>query len=495
VALSNREGVAFLSPAHGRAATFREIFTVGEFRAVYLSTALSWMGDYLAKAAVTVLVYRQTNSAALTAATFAISFLPWAIGGPVLTALAERYPHRTTMVTCDLLRAVLIALVAVPHVPVPVILVLLFLTALFNPPFEGARSAMLPRILPGDGYVLATSLNNSTNQGAQVFGYLVGSAVAVSHPGAALLIDAATFAVSAGLIMFGTRWHPPAVDRVQRTHLLRETGAGFALVFRNPVLRAIALLILTSVVFVAPPEGLAAVWAARLEDDHARRGLAQAMIMIGNPTGLLIAGLLFTRLLRPDIRVRLVRPLAVIAPLCMVPALLNPRAPMVALLAGLAGVCGAGLLPAANGLFVQALPSGYRARAFGVMQTGVQLLQGASVLVTGVLAGYFPLPAVVGWWSVGGVLLLLLVVSRWWPAPSVFSDVIARTQAANAAAAAAAAPTIAPPRGGGAHAAPRGGGAHAAPPAAPPAGSAAAPPGQRSREDPSDGRVRAAESM
>jgi MFS family permease len=490
-----------LFPANGRAATFREIFTVGEFRAVYLSTTLSWIGDYLAKAAVTALVFQNTHSAALTAATFAISFLPWAVGGPMLTALAERYPHRTTMVTCDVLRAVLIALVAVPHMPVPAILALLFLTALFNPPFEGARSAMLPRILPGDGYVLATSLNNSTSQGAQVFGYLVGSAVAVSAPAAALLIDAATFAISAALILFGTRWHPPVADRAQRTHLLRETAAGFSLVFGSPVLRAIALLILTSVLFVAPPEGLAAVWAARLEHDQARRGLAQAIIMIGNPAGLLIAGLLITRLVPPDTRARLIRPLAVIAPLCMVPALINPSAPVIALLAGLAGVCGAGLLPAANGLFVQALPVGYRARAFGIMQTGLQLLQGASVLVTGLLAGWFPLPSVVGLWSLGGVLLLLVVVSRWWPSRSVFADVIARTQAANAAVTAAArtgetpagAPSGPPPpaRGSTPNAAP------AAPSQSAPSQSspAAAPPAQRSTDDPSDGRIRTAESM
>jgi MFS family permease len=463
-----------------RAATFREIFATREFRAVYFATGLSWIGDFLAKAAVTALVFRQTHSAAITAATFAISFLPWAVGGPLLTALAERYPHRTTMVLCDVLRAGLIALVALPHLPVPAMLALLFLTALFNPPFEGARSAMLPRILPGDGYVLASSLNTSTNQGAQVLGYLVGSAIAVSAPRVALLVDAGTFAISAILIWYGTRWHPAVIDRGQRTHLLRETGAGFAVVFGNPVLRAIALLILTSVVFAAPPEGLAAVWAARLEHDPARRGLAQAIIMIGNPTGLLVAGLLITRLVPPETRAKLIRPLAVLAPLCLVPALFNPSAPVVALLAGLAGVCGAGLLPAANGLFVQALPIGYRARAFGVMQTGLQLLQGASVLVTGMLATYFELPAVVGWWSIGGVLVLLMVVGRW-PARSVFTEVITRTQQANAEAQAAATAATAA-----ANAARDGDGDGDTP---------AKPPGQRAAEDPSNGRIRTAESM
>jgi MFS family permease len=141
-----------------------------------------------------------------------------------------------------------------------------------------------------------------------------------------------------------------------------------------------------------------------------------------------------------------------------VPALLNPSAPVVALLAGLAGAAGAGLLPAANGQFVQALPIAYRARAFGVMSTGMQLLQGGSVLVTGLLASSFALPSVVGWWSVGGVLMLLLVAARW-PSQAVFAQTIEDTQLANAAAEAA--PPSPRPRAGG--------------------------------EDPSDGRIRIVE--
>ena len=53
---------------------------------------------------------------------------------------------------------------------------------------------------------------------------------------------------------------------------------------------------------------------------------------------------------------------------------------------------------------MQALPHGYRARAFGVMQGGLQLIQGGAVLVTGLLADHSPLPLVVGVWSVGGVV-------------------------------------------------------------------------------------------
>jgi MFS family permease len=392
---------------------------------------LSWTGDSLARAAVIALVYDQTRSVVASAATFAISFLPWVLGGPVLAAIAERYPPRTVMVIADLGRMVLIALVAVPSMPLPALLILLFLTSLLNPPFDSARSALLPRILSGDRYVVGMAVQNSANQAAQLIGYLAGSAVGTSHPRFALLVDAATFALSACMIGLGVHHRPAALARSRRTHLLRETAEGFRIVFGTPTLRAIALVVLAASLFTAPPEGLAAAWAASLEHDPTRRGLAQGVIMIANPLGYLVAGLLIGRLMPPETRRRLIRPFAVLAPVVLIPSLLSPSAIVIALMAGLCGVCLAGMTPAANGLFVQLLPSDYRARAFGVMQTGLQVLQGA-----GVLASHYSLPLVVGAWSIFGAVLVL-AVSSLWPSRGEFTDAISRVRSANAEAEAA----------------------------------------------------------
>ncbi len=85
---------------------------------------------------------------------------------------------------------------------------------------------------------------------------------------------------------------------------------------------------------------------------------------------------------------------------------------VVALLAAVCGFAVAGILPVSNGLFVQALPNGFRARAFGVMATGLQVIQGAAVLVTGLLAERFPIPVVVGVWSTAGVVLMAFVARQ-----------------------------------------------------------------------------------
>lgn len=427
-------------PPHGgypvgegeRQATFSDVFAVREYRAFYLAGTLSWVGDYLARAAITVLVYQQTNSALLSAASFAISYLPWILGGPVLAALVDRYPYRRVMILCDLTQMLLIAVLLIPGLPVATVLALLFLATLSNPPAQAAKSAMLPLILPHDRLVVGLSVNTSTNQAAQVVGYLAGTALAVAFgPRWAIAIDVATFAASAILITRGVRVRPAANGLGQRTHLLRETGEGFTTVFGNRVRRPIAVLAFSLMLFAIVPEGLAAAWAGEITADANSRGVAQAMIMAASPVGCILGGLLIGRLVSPARRRRLIRPLAVIAPLALAPAFTAPSAPVVASMALASSVAVAGLLPTLNGIFVLTLPHGFRARAFGVMQGGMQLVQGGAVMLTGLLAEQFSVPAVVGVWSGGGVVLMMIVVARW-PNVDAFNATIAAASAVNA---------------------------------------------------------------
>jgi MFS family permease len=410
-----------------RPATFREVFGQSEYRAIFAASALSWIGDYIAKAAVTVLVYQETSSVALSAAAFAVSYLPWLIGGPLLAAVAERHSYRTVMIVCDLARMVLVALVAIHHLPVWLILVLLFLTTLANSPSQAAKSALLPLVLTGDRLVVGLSLQASAGQAAQVAGYAAGAAIAAWDTSTALLINSATFAVSALMIRFGVRQRQPAVDRSRGSHLFREIGEGFRIVLGTPALRAIAVLVWASMLFAIVPEGLAAAWADEHGTSGAQRGVAQALIMAANPIGFIVGGLVIGRLVRPSLRQSLVRPFAVLSPLVLVPALLDPPPVVVAVLSAACGFLVAGLLPVANGLFVQALPNGYRARAFGVMSTGLQVTQGAAVLVTGMLASHFSIPRVVGLWSLAGALLMLAAALQW-PSVDRFNAAIAAAQ-------------------------------------------------------------------
>jgi hypothetical protein len=64
------------------AASYRDVFAVGEFRALFVAHLLSLVGDQLSRVAVSVLVYARTGSALVAAVAFAISYLPWVVIGP-----------------------------------------------------------------------------------------------------------------------------------------------------------------------------------------------------------------------------------------------------------------------------------------------------------------------------------------------------------------------------------------------------------------------------
>ena len=68
----------------------------------------------------------------------------------MLATLGDRFPRRQVMVACDLFRAALVvALLALPGVPIPLMFGLLLCAVVLSAPFEASRSALMPEVLPG----------------------------------------------------------------------------------------------------------------------------------------------------------------------------------------------------------------------------------------------------------------------------------------------------------------------------------------------------------
>ena len=163
-------------------ATFRDVFGVREFRFLWSSVILSTAGDRLALVALTLLVYDRTGSPLLAALVFAAGYLPFVIGGLFLAELADRYPRRSVMVVCDVVRAVLVAAMVLPHMPIGALIALLFVATMFAPPFDSAKASVTPEILHGERYVLGTAVLVTTLLAGEVLG-AVGGGVAVAFIG------------------------------------------------------------------------------------------------------------------------------------------------------------------------------------------------------------------------------------------------------------------------------------------------------------------------
>jgi MFS family permease len=365
-----------------RQASYREVFAIGEFRALWSAQVLSYAGDQFAQVAIAILVYGRTGSAFLTALAYALTYLPPIIGGPLLSGLADLFPRRRIMIGCDLIRAALVAGMAAPKVPFAVLCVLLFGTVLLGPPFSSARSALLPTVLPGEKYAIGVAVGNITQQSSQILGFVAGAAVvAIVNPSRTLALDALSFVLSALILVVWVRQRP-APDRGQsdRPSLWAVTRDGAVLVFGNPLLRTLVLFGWLAGFYIVP-EGLAAPYV------HALGGstLDVGLLMAAMPVGTVIGAFIFSRLISPSTRIRQMGWMAMLSCAPLIGSAAHPPLWAVLALWVISGLGGAYQLAAAVA-FVQSVPDFGRARAFGLAQSGLLAAQGLGILAGGAAA-------------------------------------------------------------------------------------------------------------
>ena len=352
-----------------RQATFRDVFAVREFRALWASQILSEGGDRLALVALTLLIYGRTRSPLLAALAYAAGYLPWIIGGLFFSGLGDRLPRREVMVACDVIRALLVAAMLIPRTPVAGLVGLLYLTTAAQAPFEAARSAILPDIVRRDRYALAAAVMQTTFRVALVAGAAVGGVtVALIGARAALGVDAATFAASAVLVRFGTRARPATAE--PDFHALKQLREGVRLLLGDKTIRTLMMLGWLIALY-SIPEGIAAPYAARLSGGPVAAGL----VIASGQVGAVLVTPIFTKSIGPLTRLRWMGPMAV----CTCAVL-----PLTVFRPGLAGSMAIFALSgtfaiyqiAANTAFVQWVPDERRAQAFGLASIGTVVSQG-----------------------------------------------------------------------------------------------------------------------
>ena len=385
-------------------ATFGEVFAIPEFRALWLAQILSVGGDQLARVALTLLVFERTHSALLAAVTFAASVVPTFAGSIVFSGLGDRLPRRKVMIACDLIRVALVGVMALSDVPTAVLVVLLFLVTMIGAPFLSARAALYPDILTGDRYVVGTAVTLTTLQFAQVLGFAFGGAVVgVFGVRTSLLLDAATFALSALITRVWVRSRPAAKASAGRAFRVRDLAAGVQLVFTSPALRT-PMLLGWLAAFYNVPEGVSAPLAAAVGGG----AVAVGLILASQALGASVGAVAFSRFVAPAVRIRWMNTLAVAA--CGVLVLFMFHPPLLAMLAILfvSGIFDCYQL-AANASFVNAAPAAQRSSAFGVALGGMSLGQGAAMVAAGAIAGHHAASVVVAASGAIGVLCAVLI--------------------------------------------------------------------------------------
>jgi MFS transporter len=315
---------------------YAEAFGSGEFRALLAAQLVSIAGTSIAAVVLTVVVYRRTASPLLASLTFALGFLPYLLGGGLLSSLVDRVRPRRLLAVSNGFSALLAAAMAWPGLPVAVLLALIFGVGTLSSVSGGARVALVRSTVSDDAYVPARSLLRVASQLAQIGGNALGGVALVAlSPSGALLLNAASFVFAAAAIRFGVRDRADVVE-VGEASLVRDSLRGAGVVFAQPELRRLLLLSWLAPMFAVAPEAVAAPYVA------AHHGSAKAVgwFLLALPLGIIAGDVAGVRLLTAQRQRLLVAPAAAAG---FVPYLafgLDPPVRLALLLLAGAGACG-----------------------------------------------------------------------------------------------------------------------------------------------------------
>ena len=231
--------------------------------------AISLTGTRLSMLALPWFVLVTTGSATKTGLVALCEMAPLValkiLGGPII----DRVGARRVSIGCDLASAVTVALIPVLYaagaLSLPLLLALVAIGGALRGPGDAAKAALTPVLVEAAGVPLerATGLSSmversATMVGAAVAGVLIGT---IGAP-AAIGVDAASFAVCAGVLAWATAGLPRPVATVEETApYLAQLREGWDFLRHDRILVAIAVMVtLTNLIDLAFASVLMPVW-------------------------------------------------------------------------------------------------------------------------------------------------------------------------------------------------------------------------------------------
>jgi Transmembrane secretion effector len=239
--------------------------------------------------------------------TFALGFLPYVIGGGLLSSLVDRVRPRRLVVGCDVGSGLLAATMAVPGMPVAALLTLVLAVGTLSSVGSGARATLVRNAVADDAYVPARSLMRIAAQTAQIGGNAFGGVLVVLvAPRGALLLDAASFGLAAAAVRLAVADHPN-LGGPGGGGLLGDSLAGARAIFALPELRRLLLLGWLGPMFSVAPEAVAAPYVAA----HGGSVALVGWWLVALPAGVILGDVAGVRLLDARQQRRLMAPAAV----------------------------------------------------------------------------------------------------------------------------------------------------------------------------------------
>lgn len=224
------------------------IFANRSFRLYFAGQSASFIGDGLRTIALPLLVFHLTRSALTLGVTYALQFLPFALAGLVGGSLADRLDRRRLMVTCTIIRFVVVVVLVVGlmrgFLSLGLIYASIIVISICAAIFLGGEASSIPFVLGKEKATQAVSVLIAAEQAANLVAPPIGGAL-FSLGGAlpALVVNAlaylACFGATASIHTLG----PESPGKLPTAReLWDDIRIGFSFLWGDAPMRGITLM-------------------------------------------------------------------------------------------------------------------------------------------------------------------------------------------------------------------------------------------------------------
>ncbi len=231
----------------GEITSYRALNTQKEYLKLIAANVINRFGDSIDGIAIAWLMYEITNSAALMALILGLNYIPTILLQPFTGALVERLQKKRVMILFDVGRGLVVASAAACYIAgllTPALLTgMMMLISTMEAFRMPAGSAIVPMLLTKELYKVGSALNQTASRVTELAGLaLAGVVVAALGCQGALLIDAATFFLSALIIGFLRADETPPEERVTFRTTMKSLADGLSLIRSSRVLIVLLLI-------------------------------------------------------------------------------------------------------------------------------------------------------------------------------------------------------------------------------------------------------------
>ncbi|GHO49470.1 MFS transporter [Ktedonospora formicarum] len=391
------------------------IFKNRNFSLLWLGQVISMCGDFFMYIAVPYFVYQLTGSVLQTGITVIAETLPRVLLSSLAGVFVDRWNRRWTMLTADLLRAVVLLLMLLVHSAdqLWLIYVAIATQAIISQFFTPASMALIPSLVEQEQLMAANSLSSLGQSITRLIGPAVGGILftALGLTGT-VLMDSATYVFSALMILCLSLPTSASVNKATEQkervtvgaavkHLWEEWAAGLRLIRGSQTLVGIFV---TMCVFMLGQGIIQVMFVIFVRNVIHGDAMIYAWILTSQGIGSILGALLngvFSKWLRPGYQIALG---GLVSGGAILAVISFPDPIIAMILTGIVGVFSVGFIITLYTLLQTGAEDRYRGRVFGTLETVMSL----ATLISMTLSSSFgdSLGAIL-WMAISGTLILV----------------------------------------------------------------------------------------